>query len=73
VDKKKARTTTRRFSADSNLTPEDDARFRRAFKVTFRNIDKLRRSQVTAYKHIRNLKKRLKELEKKLSSFIEPS
>jgi tellurite resistance protein len=73
MEKKKAKTTIRRFRPDSNLTPEDHQRIGRAFKVTLRKIQKLEDSQVRAYEHIRELKKRLRELEKKVSSFIEPS
>jgi hypothetical protein len=73
VEKKKVRPAVRRFRPDSNLTPEDDARFRWAFKYTFGQIRKLRKSQIEAYGLLRQLKKRLKELEKRVSSFIEPS
>jgi hypothetical protein len=73
VEKKKAKRITRRFSPDSNLTPEDHQRIGRAFRHTLREIRKLRKSQVEAYGLLRQLKKRLKELEKKVSSFIEPS
>jgi hypothetical protein len=73
VEKKKAETKIRRFSPDSNLTPEDHRRITRAFTVTLRKIDRLRRSQVEACQQIRTLNKRLRQLEKRVSGFIEPS
>jgi hypothetical protein len=73
VEKKKIEAKIRRFRLDSNLTPEDDERIRRAFKFILRKIQKLEDSQVRAYKHIRELKKRLRDIEKRVWKFIEPS
>jgi hypothetical protein len=74
VEKKKAKTTARRFPSDSNLTAEDHARIARAFKHTLGEIRRLYKSPASLYqRQSRNLKKRLKELGRKASSFIEPS
>jgi len=73
VEKKRVKTKIRRCRPDSNLTPEDDARIRRAFKRRLGEIRRLYKSPASLYRQSRNLKKRLKELGKKASSFIEPS
>jgi hypothetical protein len=73
LEKEKAKRGARRFSSDSNLTPEDHERITRAFKHVLREIQNLRKSQISAYGHLRELKKRVRELEKRVWRFIEPS
>ena len=72
MEKKKAKTTIRRFSADSNLTPEDHEKITRAFKFMLRRIQKLHDHQLSAYKYLRELKKQVRELEERVWKFIEP-
>jgi hypothetical protein len=40
---------------------------------TLRKLQKLEDSQVRAFKHLREVKKRLRDLEKRVWKFIEPS
>jgi hypothetical protein len=73
VEKKSVKTRIRRFRPDSNLTPEDHQRISRGFKFILRKLQKLEDSQVRAYKHLRELKKRLRDIEKRVWKFIQPS
>jgi len=73
VEKKKYEKVGRDMPADSNLTPEDNERITRAFKFTLRKIQKLQDSQIATYKYLKEVKKRLRDLEKRVWRFIEPN
>jgi hypothetical protein len=73
VGKRKAKKVKNRPSSDTYLTPEDHERITMAFRFTLGEIRKLRKSQITLYGHCKNLKRRIRELEKQVTSFIKPS
>jgi hypothetical protein len=63
----------KRKTNDTNLTPEDHERITRAFRFTLGEIRRLYKSQAALYRLSRRLKKRVEELERPVSSFIELS
>jgi tellurite resistance protein len=73
MEKKKAKSTLEHFSADSNLSVRDRERITRAFTFVLRKMQKFEDSQIEAYKYLRALRKQVRELEKRVWKFIEPS
>jgi hypothetical protein len=52
---------------------EYETRVRRAFSAAFRGLFRYRRSLLNLYRVVREDRRRLRKLEKRVSSFVEPN
>jgi len=64
---------TIKLMEEQKFESEYETRIRRAFNVAFHKLYRYRRSLLNLYRIVREEKKRLRKLEKIVSSFVEPN